>query len=81
MYPLAEEMCCRVGASYIKSRRKRIFVLTLLFSFLFTWIGYAFLGGGVYVIGVTLLSSLLFEVVSVFLYGLLSKRLLVMKLV
>ena len=70
-----------MGASYIKSRKKRIFVFVLLFSLLITWAMYAFVGGGIYGVVVTLILSLLFEIASIFLYGLFSKKMRIMKLV
>ena len=70
-----------MGASYIKSRKKRIFVFVLLFSLLITWAVYAFVGGGIYGVVVTLISSLFFEIASIFLYGLFSKKMRIMKLV
>ena len=70
-----------MGASYIKSRKKRIFVFVLLFSLLITWAVYAFVGGGIYGVVVTLISSLFFESASIFLYGLFSKKMRIMKLV
>lgn len=65
----------------MKSRKKRIFVFVLLYALLFTGVVYLFIGSGVYVIFITLLSCLLFEIASIFMYGLFSKKMPVMKLV
>lgn len=70
-----------MGSSYIKSRKKRIFVFVLFFTLLITWAVYAFVGGGIYVVMVTLMLSLLFGIASIFLYGLFSKKMPLMKLV
>ena len=71
----------RVGASYIKSRNKRIFVFIFVYTFMFLLVGFGVLRGSIYVVAMTLLSALLFEIAVIFVYGLVSKSMPIIKLV
>lgn len=74
-------MTRRIGASFIKSRQKHIFVFVSVFAFMFTVIAFLIFRGSYYVIAVTLLACCVFELVCIFVFGLLSKSLAFVKMV
>lgn len=70
----------RIGRSYVKSKRKQKFVIVTIYAFLLTIILFCTLRGSLYIVLVTLLVSVVFELVAYLLLGLLSKMGLLVKL-
>ena len=71
----------RIGASFIKSRQKHISVFVSVFAFMLTVIAFLIFRGSYYVIAVTLIACCVFELVCIFVFGLLSKSLAFVKMV
>ena len=70
----------RIGRSYLKSKRKQLFVFITLFSFLLTITLFCLLRGSLYIVLVTLTAVILFELAAYLILGLLSKMGVVVKL-
>ena len=70
----------RIGRSYIKSKRKQLFVFITIFAFLLTITLFCLLRGSLYIVLVTLTAVILFELVAYLMLGLLSKMGVVVKL-
>ena len=71
----------RVGASYLKSKRKQIIVFITFISMFLTVILFAVLRGSLYVVIMTFCAIALFELVVYWVFGLLSKMGVLVKLI
>lgn len=71
----------RIGNSFIKSRRKHIFVFVTVFSFMFACAAFVVLRGSFYVVAMTVLACCVFELLCIFLFSLLGKGMAIIKLV
>lgn len=71
----------RIGATFIKTNRKRIFVFVIVFAFMFTVSAYSLLRGSFYVIAITVLTCCVFEIATVFIWGLLAKNISFVRIV
>ncbi|KAK8792161.1 hypothetical protein WA171_002416 [Blastocystis sp. BT1] len=70
-----------VGASYLKSKRKQIFVFITFLSLFLTIILFVVFRGSLYVVFVALCASFLFELVTYWVFGMLSKMGILVKLI
>lgn len=71
----------RIGNSFIKSRRKHVFVFVTVFSFMFACAAFVVLRGPCYVVTMTVLACCVFELLCIFLFSLLGKGMAIIKLV
>ena len=81
VYWVFSKLRCSIGSSFIKSRRKHIFVFIAVFSFLFAGAAFVVLRGSFYVVAITVVACCAFELLCIFLFSLLGKGMAIIKLV